>query len=437
MAPRAKTGLKHGIMVSLLSMVETNDNKVFKSADRCDVAVVGGGISGSIAAIHLAREGFKVVLFEKERAAHHKVCGEFLSGEGLPYLKEVGIDPKKLGAAEITTVRLHGKRLSVDHKLPMRAFGLSRQLLDEKLLESAEASGVDVRRGVFVKEIVDGLESPGGSILLETSDGEVRAQRLVVATGKSDFKSLNEREGRDSRYVGFKMHLRLKPSMMKKVKKHVDLFVFDRGYGGLSPIEGDLANFSFLIEKKALAEIGTDWDSLAAHIGNTCWAASHYLDGAEAQLKNLVSIANIPYGFVRRAPAPTGVFFVGDQMAVIPSLTGDGMTIAMMTGKRAAEAIVERVGGKARLRFAAHASTQYQREVRTLLRPQIEAGLYLHRLFRKPLFIDVVIRATRRLPALFDAAVLATRIRVEAPRRPRLPFRKVALAPARTSTEPA
>jgi len=424
-------------MVSLLSMADSKDIKVFKAADRCDVAVVGGGIAGCVAAIHLAREGFKVVIFEKERAAHHKVCGEFLSGEGLPYLKEIGIEPKKLGAAEITTFRLHGHRLSVSHRLPMRALGLSRQRLDEKLLERAEAEGVDVRRGVFVKELVDGLESPGGSISLETSEGEVRAERLIVATGKSDFKSVNEREGRDSRYVGFKMHLRLKPSVMKKVKKHVDLFVFDRGYGGLSPIEDDLANFSFVIEKKALAEIGSDWDALAAHIGNSCWEASHFLDGAEPQFKNLVSIGSIPYGFVRRAPPPTGVFFVGDQMAVIPSLTGDGMTIAMMTGKRAAEAIVEHVGGKARLRFAAHASTRYQREVRTLLRPQIEAGFYLHRLFRKPLFIDVIIRATRRLPALIDAAIFATRIRVDAPRRARLPFRKISLSAARTSTEPA
>lgn len=416
---------------------ESKGTKPYKSADLFDVAVVGGGIAGPVAAIHLARQGFKIILLEKERAPHHKVCGEFLSGEGLPLLKEIGLDVKKLGGEDISSLRVHGPRLSVERKLPVKAMGISRRKLDEKLLERAEAEGVDVRRGVLVKELVDGLESPSGSIVLETSDGEFRAQRLIVATGKSDFRSLNEREGRDSGYVGFKMHLVLKPSVMKLVKKHIDLFVFDGGYGGLSPVEEGLANFCFLIEKKKLKEIGTDWESLAGHIARSCWAASHYLDGAEPQFKNLLSIANIPYGFVRRAPPEAGMFFVGDQMAVIPSLTGDGMTIALVTAKRAAESIVEMLGGKAKLRFAPHASVKYQRSMRTQLRLQVEAGFYLHRLFKKPRFVDVVIRAAQRIPGLLDAAVLATRCRVEERPSPRLSFRRAGALPPRNSTEPA
>lgn len=402
-----------------------------------DVAVVGGGIAGPVAAIHLARQGFKVVLFEKERSAHHKVCGEFLSGEGLPLLREIGLDPKKIGAEEISSFRLHGPRLSAETVLPVVALGISRKRLDEKLLERAEAEGVDVRRGVVVKELVDGLDSPAGSISIETSEGEFRAQRLIVATGKSDFKAVNRREGRDSGYVGFKMHLRLKPSAMRRIEKHIDLFVFDHGYGGISPIEDGLANFCFLIERKALKNIGTDWESLAAHIAKSCWAASHYLDGAEPQFKHLVTIAHIPYGFIRREPPAPGLFFVGDQMAVIPSLTGDGMTIALMTGKRAAEAMVERVSGKPKLRFAPHASTRYQRAMRSQLRLQIETGFYFHRLFKRPLFVDVLIRAARRVPGLLDAAILATRCRVDYENGPRLSFRRVASLGARNSTEPA
>lgn len=389
-----------------------------------DVAVIGGGIAGCVSAIHLVRAGLKVILFEKESGPHHKVCGEFLSGEGIPLLKEVGVDVKKLGAAEITGFRLHGPRSSSERRLPFKAFGLSRKVLDEILLERAKAEGVDVRRGVMVNELVEGLDSPSGAILLDTSQGEFRAQRLIVATGKSEFRSANERVGRDSGLVGFKMHLKLKPTMAKKLKKHCDLFVFEHGYGGIAPIEGDLANFCFLIEKSQLKNIGTDWDSLAAHIARHCWMASHYLDGSEPQLRHMVTVANVPYGFVRRDPPPAGIFFVGDQMAVIPSLTGDGMTIAMMTGKRAAEAIIEKVGEKSRLRFAPHASSRYQRAMRSKLRPQVGTGFYMHRFFKNPALVDVAIRAARQIPALLDAVILATRCRLDESRSAALPFSK-------------
>ena len=44
-----------------------------------DHLVIGGGPAGSMVAIRLAAAGRDVVLIERERAAHHKVCGEFLS----------------------------------------------------------------------------------------------------------------------------------------------------------------------------------------------------------------------------------------------------------------------------------------------------------------------------------------------------------------------
>lgn len=407
----------------------------YQGADTCDVAVVGGGLAGSVAAIHLARSGFRVVLFEKDLTAAHKVCGEFLSGEAISLLKEIGVDPKKIGASEITTFRLHGARLAMDRKLPMKACGISRKRLDEKLLERAEAEGVDVRRGVLVEELVDRLDSPSGSISLETSSGEIRARRLIIATGRADFGPSEERGPRENGYVGFKMHLRLKPSVAKRLKRHCEFFVFDRGQASMVPIEEDLANFCFLVEKKALADIGTDWESLAGHIAKTCWTASHFLDGSEPLFKELATISFVPLGYVRRDPAPVGVFYVGDRMAQIPSITGDGMTIALLTGKRAAEAIVERVSGRARLRFASHASVRYQRMMRAHLRPQVETAKYLQRIFRKPLFVDVAIRAARRIPGLLDAAILATRCTTDESRATRLPFRKHAALGARNTVE--
>jgi flavin-dependent dehydrogenase len=391
--------------------------------DHCDVAIIGGGLAGSLSAIHLSRAGFHVVLFEKTTSFTDKVCGEFLSYESLPLLREVGLDPIALGGIEITGFRLHGPTQTASLRLPRRAVGLSRSVLDEEMLRIAAEAGAEIRRGVRVTDVLEGLDDVASSILLSTTEGETRASRLIVATGKSEFRSLNERVGRDNSYVGFKMHVRLKPSAAAALGSSCDLMIYEGGYGGLTPLGNGVADLCFLIERSRLRGLATDWDSLSSYIGRSNWAASHLLDGAEPLAPSFTSIGVLPYGFLRRAPAPSGVFFVGDQMAVIPSLTGDGLAIALMTARRAVEAMIETggEGGVARLRFAPHASRSYQRAARAALRPQLDAALTLHALFKNPRLVDVSTYALRAFPAIFQRLFRTTRCQfVESSWRTRL-----------------
>ncbi len=75
-----------------------------------DVAVAGGGLAGAAAAARLAAAGRRVVVFERERGPHDKVCGEFLSGEAAGELAELGLAPATLGAAPIGALRLAAGR---------------------------------------------------------------------------------------------------------------------------------------------------------------------------------------------------------------------------------------------------------------------------------------------------------------------------------------
>jgi 2-polyprenyl-6-methoxyphenol hydroxylase-like FAD-dependent oxidoreductase len=58
-----------------------------------DVIVIGGGLAGLCNAIHISKRGKKVVLIEKNEYPKHKVCGEYISNEVLPYFGFLDINP--------------------------------------------------------------------------------------------------------------------------------------------------------------------------------------------------------------------------------------------------------------------------------------------------------------------------------------------------------
>lgn len=363
-----------------------------------DSIVIGGGLAGGIAALHLARAGQKVAIFEKEKLAHHKVCGEFLSPEGHSYLKDIGVDLFSMGAAPIDGFHLHGPKRTSQISLPNAAAGFCRKRLDEHLLHLAESSGAKLMMG----SVVTALKDVDGLYEIKTSTGIFRSKQVVVATGKKEFKAVPKRLGKDTGLVGFKMHLRLRAEALERLSRHCDLFVFKYGYAGLCEIDGDLANFCLLIRRDALKTVGTSWAEISSFIAKHNSAAKWYLKDSVAAFEKPVSVANVPYGFVLKNSVGRGVFCVGDQAAVIPSLTGDGMSIALMTGTRAAQAIL-----------AGQSAEEFQLEMFDLLSPQIASGFYVHRLFRLPAVVDFATTVVRFAPFLFRKIFESTRLQLD------------------------
>src|ERR1700751_3471790 len=109
--------------------------------NRIEQLVIGGGPAGPMLALRLAASGREVILLEKKREPHHKVCGEFLSEEAIGYLERIGINPLALGAQIIDRVRMHSALHTVESQLPFTAFSLSRCVLDEAMLQQAASAG--------------------------------------------------------------------------------------------------------------------------------------------------------------------------------------------------------------------------------------------------------------------------------------------------------
>ncbi len=299
-----------------------------------EILILGGGVAGCAASIALARKGRAVRLIEREPTCQHKVCGEFLSGEALEDLHALGIDVASLGAVPINYVRLAAARRAAEAPLPFPAASLTRKALDTALIAEAIAAGVRMERGRSVQSLE---RTTSGAWQATLDDGTTRlAPTAFLATGKHDLRG-HIRPKDPQRWVAFKMYFRLAPGQAAELVRTSELMLYPGGYGGIQPVEGGIANLCWVVQQKYLARAGNRWESFLAKMQQECPHLAMRLAGAEPLLTKPIAVTHIPYGYIRRT-SENGLYCIGDQAAVIPSFTGDGISIALHTARRAVAA---------------------------------------------------------------------------------------------------
>jgi 2-polyprenyl-6-methoxyphenol hydroxylase-like FAD-dependent oxidoreductase len=150
--------------------------------DECDVAVVGGGLAGSAAAVGFARQGRSVRLFERRDLARDPNRGDILHTPTVEILRRLDILEllEERGAGRFSGLRLVDSGGALDAQSPVReSWLLNHAEMEAAFFEAAEATGVDVHRHKVASLTTD--RSAGW--LLEAGDGTTRARFVVGADG--------------------------------------------------------------------------------------------------------------------------------------------------------------------------------------------------------------------------------------------------------------
>jgi flavin-dependent dehydrogenase len=291
------------------------------------LVIAGGGLAGAAAAALLSRAGVKVTVIEREPGPTDKMCGEFLSVEAQSYIAALGLDLAPLGGHPISRLTLVRQHESVDSPLPFTGLGVSRRVLDEALLDHASRCGATVLRGHRINSVT----ADDGITLDVDGIGQIRPEILFLSTGKHDLRGLRRNAPVPEDLVGFKMYFRLNIQAEDILHNHIALILFNRGYAGLQLVEGGQTNLCLLADRSRLQEAAGGWPGLLRSLSEEIPYLSRMLSGAEPVLEKPLTIYRVPYGFIHRPMKsdPAGIFRLGDQAAVIPSFTGDGMAIAL------------------------------------------------------------------------------------------------------------
>jgi flavin-dependent dehydrogenase len=171
---------------------ERRDNKPELQAD---AVVIGGGLAGQAAAIHLARGGLCVICLEPRESFHH-IVGESLDWSAPQLLAELGLTMEELVASGAATFKRHitvvtpgGSRQQYlpgawlaerPWNVEVRTLHLDRPQVHSLLQRSARAHGV-----LTLHERAVGFEILDRRILaVETSEGHcIRARWIIDASG--------------------------------------------------------------------------------------------------------------------------------------------------------------------------------------------------------------------------------------------------------------
>ncbi|WP_188373142.1 NAD(P)/FAD-dependent oxidoreductase [Winogradskyella haliclonae] len=307
-----------------------------------DVIVIGGGLAGLTSAIHLSKEGVRVLLIEKNDYPKHKVCGEYVSNEVLPYLNYLGFNPFDFGAKHISEFELttHNNK-SISAKLPLGGFGMSRYEMDFQLYQLALKNNVEV-----LCDTVTNVSIKNDMFRIATkSNKDIQAKLVLGAFGKRsnlDAKFQRKFMTKKSPYLGVKIHVSGQFSEEK-----VALHNFKGGYCGMSKVENGNINLCYITNYEAFKKY-KDIETFQEEVLFKNMALKEVFKNSKPKFEKPLAISQI--SFETKKPVENHMIMCGDSAGMIHPLCGNGMGMAIRSSQLASQLIIDYLKEKIKTR---------------------------------------------------------------------------------------
>ena len=363
-----------------------------------DILIIGGGLAGLTAGIHLAQKNLRVILIEKHAYPQHKVCGEYVSNEVLPYLEQLGIsideaNPARLERFLFSTV----SDGTITSDLPLGGFGLSRYTLDNLLYKKALLAGV----AIMQDRVVDVQFADDSFTVITANEQRYTAKIVIGAYGKrSSLDKRLEREfsRKSSPWVGVKAHYRADfPADL------VALHNFDGGYCGLCQVEDNIVNACYLASYNSFKQYKSV-DVFQQRVLNQNPFLRNFFADAVPVFDKPLTISQI--SFDKKRPVENHILMSGDTAGVIHPLCGNGMAMAIHSAKLASELILEYFASTSQNR------TMLEREYTTtwnhFFKKRLATGRIVQSLLQRPSIASVLLRSLRASPGLLPLLIKQT-----------------------------
>jgi len=323
-------------------------------------------------------------VIEKKSYPFHRVCGEYVSNEALPFLKASGLYPEEFKLPqvkyfELSSVAGKSSRMLLD----LGGFCISRYSFDNYLYRVAQREGVSFK----LNSEVSAINFDGNQFEVQAGSEKMNCDLVIGSFGKRSRIDVQQNRSfvkKRSPYVGVKYHVR-----NNHPRDLISLHNFLGGYCGVAPVEDEVTNLCYLTHRDNVRRFG-DIEEMEREVLYKNPLLKHIFTTSSFIYRKPEVINEI--SFETKRPVENHILMAGDAAGMITPVCGNGMAIAIHSAKILSEVVID----YCRDRIDREALENiYVHQWNSAFRSRLWFGRNVQRLFGNPRFSTLAVNVAR------------------------------------------